>query len=520
VSRRKRFTGTDLVGKGKEMKKENLASAKNSAKKRAAKGLGNAGLATLSVLSAFVGWGYLSSLASSHPATAAEAQNKVEAKTAVSPKLADVERELILDEVKSASKPSRNTSRNASEENVLMNDPFIQNKWGLEKTHASKAWEITKGSKDIVIAVIDTGIDVNHRDLADNLWRNLGEMGLDAQGRDKATNGIDDDGNGFIDDVHGWNFVHNDHKLTDNHGHGTHIAGIIGAKGGNNFGISGVAPNVSLMILKYYDPKAPHTNNLKNTINAIRYAIKMKAHIINYSGGGTDYSAEEYEAVKEAERAGILFVAAAGNERSNTDEAGKHYYPADYELSNIISVTAVNKDEIKVLPSSNYGVRTVDLAAPGENIYSALPNNSFGFMTGTSQATAFVTGVAALVMSHNRDLDAAHVKKYILRTGDEYPSLLSKTGTAKLLNSYKALTTLDSGVGLTGVVASNTAKMGTRAFSSSSNPKSSNASNTSALNNTLDDTQEPAEAIAMFGRDFVRALEKSILEESADVRQR
>jgi thermitase len=502
------------------MKKENLASAKIGAKKRAAKGLGNAGLATVSVMSAFIGWGYLSSLTSSHSgADAAEAKTKSHAAVS-SPKAEETERELILDEVKASSKPIRNTSRNSSEENVLLNDPFIQNKWGLEKTHAQKAWEITKGSKDIVIAVIDTGIDVNHRDLADNLWRNPGEMGLDAQGRDKATNGIDDDGNGFVDDVHGWNFVHNDHKLTDNHGHGTHIAGIIGAKGGNNFGISGVAPNVSLMILKYYDPKASNTNNLKNTINAIRYAIKMKAHIINYSGGGTDYSAEEYEAVKEAERAGILFVAAAGNERSNTDESGKHYYPADYELSNIISVTAVNKDEIKVLPSSNYGVRTVDLAAPGENIYSALPNNSFGFMTGTSQATAFVTGVAALVMSHNRDLGAAQVKKYILRTGDEYSTLLSKTGTAKLLNSYKALTTLDSGVGLTGVVASNTSKMGTRAFSSDSNPKSSNASNTSALNNTLDETEEPAEAIAMFGRDFIRALERNALEDSSEVRQR
>jgi thermitase len=364
---------------------------------------------------------------------------------------------------------NQNTMTNAlainsdSESSVILNDPFIKNKWGLAKTNAQRAWEVSQGSREIVVAVIDTGADVQHNDLSENIWVNPGETGKDSRGRDKANNGHDDDGNGFVDDVNGWNFVHSNNQLTDNHGHGTHIAGIIGAKGGNGFGISGVSPNVSLMILKYYDPKAPNTNNLKNTIQAIRYAIKMKAHIINYSGGGTDYSAEEFAAVKEAERAGILFIAAAGNEKSNSDEAGKHYYPADYELSNIISVTAVNPVDT-ILASSNYGIRTVDMSAPGENIYSTLPNNSFGNMTGTSQATAFVTGVAALVMAHNREFSASAVKKYVMQTGDEHPNLLSKTGTAKLLNSFKALVSLDQGVGLTGVVASNTARMNPNLF--------------------------------------------------------
>lgn len=413
------------------------------------------------------------------------------------------DRDMVLGDAK--------TSKQKSGGSVLMNDPFIKLKWGLVKTDATKAWEVTQGSKDIVVAVIDTGIDVKHKDLATNLWVNPGESGKDSQGRDKASNGVDDDANGFVDDVHGWNFVGNNNSLVDNHGHGTHIAGIIGANGEKGSGLKGVAPRVSLMVLKYYDPKAANSNNLRNTVEAIKYAVKMKVHIINYSGGGTDYSAEEFAAVREAEKAGILFVAAAGNEKSNSDETGKHYYPANYGLSNIISVTAVNKEETKALPSSNYGVRTVDLAAPGENIYSTLPNNSFGMMTGTSQATAFVTGVAALVMSHHRDFNYVEVKKYILRTGDEYATLLSKTGTAKLLNSYKALTSLDIGVGITGVVATNASGTGKRAFNSDTNIKEPKL-NTSAMNTSGDVQAEPAEAIAMFGKDFLRAMGAGRLE--------
>lgn len=371
-------------------------------------------------------------------------------------------------------------------QNVIMNDPAIHKKWGLAKSNTLDAWQLTTGSREIVVAIVDTGIDVHHPDIKNNLWRNPGETGKDAQGRNKATNGIDDDKNGYVDDVHGWNFVHSNSEISDNHGHGTHIAGIVGAEGGNNYGVTGVAPKVSLMILKYFDPGSP-SNNLVNTIKAFDYAVKMNAHIINYSGGGTEFSRKEFLSVKRAEQKGILFVAAAGNERSNSDF--NKYYPADYDLDNIISVTAINPN-LRVLSSSNYGIRTVDIAAPGENIYSTMPNSRFGPMTGTSQATAFVSGVAALLMAHNRDFDAKAVRKYILRTGDSLQWLKNKTRTSKKLNVYKALTMLDQGVGASGVVARNT-----------SNPDSNEF-------NAPSDDRNKSTSLSKFGNSLLKAAKK------------
>lgn len=328
------------------------------------------------------------------------------------------------------------------EQKVILNDPSIQKNWGLMGTNGqsdimvNRAWDITQGDRQIIVAVIDTGADISHPDLAENIWHNPGESGLDAQGRDKATNGIDDDGNGFIDDVNGWDFVNNKPTVIDNHGHGTHIAGIIGAVGGNGVGISGVCPKVSLMILKYFDPTSKGNDNLRNTVRAIRYAANMGANIINYSGGGTEPNDDEFQAVKYAADKGVLFVAAAGNEHSNSDS--EHYYPADYNLSNIISVTAIDPSA-HVLKTSNYGLNSVHIAAPGEGIYSTLPGGNYGFMTGTSQATAFVTGVATLVMAHNKDFSDLQVKKQILATADEIPGLRGKTSTGGKLNSYAAL---------------------------------------------------------------------------------
>lgn len=347
---------------------------------------------------------------------------------------------------------------------VILKDPALSQAWGLEMTQAQKAWHVSQGSRDIIVAVIDTGVDAKHEDLRNNLWINKGETGKDSKGRDKANNHIDDDGNGFIDDVHGWNFVDNNNDLTDKHGHGTHIAGIIGAEGGNGIGISGMSPKVSMMILRYYDPKSNESNNLVNTVKAIQYAVKMGANIINYSGGGLAPSPEERAAIEEANRRGILFVAAAGNERSNSDL--KKYYPADYGLPNIVSVTAVDRGQ-NVLPTSNWGTETVSIAAPGNNIYSTLPNNQYGYMTGTSQATAFVTGAAAVLMANNGDLRKAdRIIKYLTQTGDADERLNGKTRFARRLNMYKALAIQDADLTLTGVRADNVAQIKPHEFAS------------------------------------------------------
>lgn len=238
----------------------------------------------------------------------------------------------------------------------------------------------------VVVAVIDTGIDTTHPLLKNRLWTNPGEI---------PGNGIDDDGNGLIDDVHGWNFVDHTNRVQDKLGHGTHISGIIAAAKDEDLGIQGIAPNARIMSLKYFDPETTGYQNLQSSIQAIEYAIKMKAQIINYSGGGAEFSKEEREALAKAEGQGILVVAAAGNEKSDTDQ--KPFYPANYGLKNILSVAAVDKNSL-LLPSSNFGKKSVALAAPGYKVLSTIPGGRFGQMTGTSQATAFVSGIAARLM--------------------------------------------------------------------------------------------------------------------------
>lgn len=355
-------------------------------------------------------------------------------------------------------------SKPEKEVEVLLNDPAISAGWGLKMTDAGKAWRISQGSRDITVCVIDTGAEVQHPDLMRNLWVNKGETGKDANGKDKASNGLDDDKNGFKDDVHGWNFVNNNNDVKDDHGHGTHIAGIIGAEGGNGIGISGVSPKVSMMILKYYDAKGSDVNNLVNTVKAIDYAVNNNCNIINYSGGGIAPSNDEKAAIERAMKKGILFVAAAGNERSNSDL--RKYYPADYGLPNILSVTAIDKFK-NILPSSNYGQQTVHLAAPGNDIISTLPGGQYGFMTGTSQATAFASGVAALVMANNPNLRKAdQIIKYLTQTGDSDERLAGKTRYGKRLNSYKALAIQDSDLAFNGVRVENASSFAKNLFAS------------------------------------------------------
>ncbi len=350
-------------------------------------------------------------------------------------------------------------NKNIKEEkeiDILMADPAMKQKWDNKMIENDKALKRHKilGSKKIVVAIIDTGIDVKHTDLDDNLWINEKEK--------NGKPGVDDDLNGYVDDIHGWNFVANDHNLKDNHGHGTHVSGIIGAEN-NGKGIRGVAPEVSLMVLKYYDPNALSKNNLLNTVNAIKYATAMGADIINYSGGGLQKSALEEEAVKAAQKKGILVVAAAGNESSNSDISG--YYPADYDADNIISVTAVDRLQ-KILPSSNFGSKSVDVAAPGNKIYSTLPGGGYGFMTGTSQATPFVTGLAVLLKAKYQDFGYKQIIKHINETGDFSKSLIGKTKHQKRINSYRALSMLDNNVSATGVIAVNTEQINPELYTS------------------------------------------------------
>jgi subtilisin family serine protease len=321
-------------------------------------------------------------------------------------------------------------------------DPLVYKNWGLFKTplkvdiNILEAWKLQKGTKRITVAIIDTGIDYNHPDLRDNLWQNPGEVGTDANGKDKRKNGIDDDKNGFVDDFLGWDFVDNDNLPFDTHGHGTHVAGIIGAVGGNGIGTSGTCPSVSLMILKYYNPSDPGKENLKNTIRAIEYAVANGVDIINYSGGGPEFSYLEWNAIRKAREKGIIFVAAAGNEKQDSDL--NYYYPAAYDLENILSVTAIDKNN-RLLSSANYGVKKVDVSAPGDNIFSTLSNNRYGYMSGTSQATAFVTGVAALLKSGEPTWAHKEIKDAIVSAIDPVPGLKGKIATGGKLNAYAAL---------------------------------------------------------------------------------
>jgi subtilisin family serine protease len=304
--------------------------------------------------------------------------------------------------------------------------------WGVQEIHAPAAWKRQTGSRNVTVAVIDTGCDVHHPALSRNIWINPGESGLDRFGNNKASNGVDDDGNGFVDDLHGWNFADHDSDIADDHGHGTHIAGIIGAEHG-----TGVSPHVSLMILKYFNPDASGPDNLRHTISAIRYAVKMGADIINYSGGGVVKSREEEEALRWAAAQGVLVVAAAGNEGVNSDFF--HFYPADYDLPNILSVAAIDQHE-ELMRISNYGIQTVALAAPGKNIYSTLPGGEYGYMSGTSQATAFATGVAALLIANDPQMrNPRALISHMLASASRRTALRTKLRSAGILDAKLAL---------------------------------------------------------------------------------
>ncbi len=318
-------------------------------------------------------------------------------------------------------------------------------------------------SEEIIVAVIDTGIDLEQTQLKGRLWTNPGETGLDQKGHDKASNGLDDDRNGFVDDVHGWNFAADSSDIDDQHGHGTHIAGIIAAEKKDE--VQGIAPQARIMSLKYYDPKTPGLDNLRNSTRALRYAVRMGARIINYSGGGTEPNAEELQILRKANEKGILLVAAAGNEKSNSDN--RPFYPAGYRLSNILSVAAVDSNSL-MLPSSNYGRKSVDVAAPGLKILSTLPGGKLGYMTGTSQATAYVSGTAAQILSLRRGhpkMSPNQLKRQILQTVARTAALREKTISGGRVELSRTLTMRDRNTSLSDLHLINSSRLSAVFFS-------------------------------------------------------
>lgn len=287
----------------------------------------------------------------------------------------------------------------------------------------------------VLIAVIDTGIDLHkNSQLTKYLWTNPGESGLDEKGRSKANNGIDDDNNGFIDDVHGWNFAVNNADLQDFHGHGTHISGLIAHGNLHTNQQSFAAGEIQLMILKYYTPEAKSENNFSASLKAMDYAISRGAKIINYSGGGGEANPIEELLIRKAFDKDILVVAAAGNARQNIEQNG--FFPASYNLPNILAVASTSFSG-DLASTSNFSSKIVNIATQGENIKSDGLGGKPCEMSGTSQATAIVTGVAAKMLSQNQSLTPQELIRRISTSADSSDFLSNKVKGQRQLNSHR-----------------------------------------------------------------------------------
>lgn len=326
--------------------------------------------------------------------------------------------------------------------NKTPNDPDLSKLWGIKNVGqedssksigvegvdvgAEQAWDIQTGSDQVVVAVIDTGLDYTHEDLKENAWTNEAE----ANGKD----GVDDDNNGYIDDIHGYDFVNNDGDPMDDHGHGSHCSGTIGAKGDDGKGIVGVAWNVKIMGIKFLS--AEGSGSLEDAIKSIDYATKMGARIMSNSWGGGGFSELLKQSIERANEANAVFTAAAGNHSGNNDESPS--YPASYTVPNIISVAAVdNKGQLAYF--SCYGRRSVHVGAPGVNVYSSIPGG-YDSWSGTSMATPHVTGVAALLLANEPNMKAEEVKERLIRTSKPLSGLRGKVASAGMVNAFFALT--------------------------------------------------------------------------------
>lgn len=291
--------------------------------------------------------------------------------------------------------------------------------WGIDPNniHSSinllEAWKIYKKSKDVLVAVVDTGVDITHTYLRENIYTLNGRATASNFGLDFSRNDL---------------FKKSKYQPTDYHGHGTHVSGIV----------KSIYPSVKLLPIKYYKVEASGQENLEATIKALEFAVNNNVPIINYSGGGPQASTEELRILKLAQQKGILVVAAAGNNEQNLDLKENAYYPASYGLDNVISVGAYGKN-LGLLESSNYGRSTVDIMAPGDQIKSSIPQNRAGYLSGTSQATAFVTGVASLIKSNFPDLKASEIKNIIIRSAKKEVQFLALCSSGGRLDARNAL---------------------------------------------------------------------------------
>ncbi len=299
-------------------------------------------------------------------------------------------------------------------------DPMFSKLWGLNNTgnngpkynfqkgvpgadiSALNAWKITKGDKAIKIAVIDTGVDYNHPDLKKNIWINQKEK--------NGKPGVDDDGNGFIDDVHGYDFANRDGDPMDGNDHGTHCAGTIAAEH-NSIGVTGVMANAQIVAIKFLSDEG--TGSAASAIEAINYGTKVGVDIMSNSWGGGGFSIALKEAIERARDAGIVFTAAAGNSNENTDN--KPHYPSNYQVENVISVAAHTIDD-QMASFSSYGGKTVHIAAPGHNILSTTAGGKYDTFSGTSMATPHVTGVIGLYLSKHGLPTFLELKRDLLAT--------------------------------------------------------------------------------------------------------
>lgn len=318
---------------------------------------------------------------------------------------------------------------------TIPDDPGFPQQWAPPKIQATTAWSTSIGAKAVIVAVLDSGIDLTHPDLVNNVWANPREL---------LGNGVDDEFNGFIDDVHGWNFIDDTSDVQDRYGHGTHVAGIIGAVGNNGIGIAGLNWQISLMPLKIINDSGVGT--VSAALAAMGYVAMMRRDfetnvvVTNNSWGVSGGSSVVMrDAIVALNDLGIGFVAAAGNAASNNDVIPR--YPSSYDVPNVISVAASTEAD-SLASFSNYGAQSVDLAAPGSGIYSTLDNGGYGFLSGTSMAAPHVAGAYALLAGAKAGLSIAEIRAAILGSTDTVPALVGKTVTSGRLNINGALSSL------------------------------------------------------------------------------